>query len=112
MSCTVGLGRLHPVTCTWGFFPEEDPELKEKVPGRNPEGGIMTLFSGVVGNWNSSGYGALIQVRSCLLNPNDFKQTESPSLRGFAPQPAPCTVPRMSWQDARQHGRLIAQCDW
>lgn len=54
--------RLHPVCSTFGSFPEEDQALNEKLPGRLPEGGIMTMVSGAVSNWNTSGYGALIQT--------------------------------------------------
>eukprot|EP00271_Cylindrocystis_brebissonii_P014607 TRINITY_DN36011_c0_g1_i1.p1 TRINITY_DN36011_c0_g1~~TRINITY_DN36011_c0_g1_i1.p1 ORF type:complete len:699 (+),score=90.63 TRINITY_DN36011_c0_g1_i1:46-2097(+) len=49
--------RLHPVGAVWGLIPE-GPDL----PGRSFEGAIMTACSTVAANWESSGYGALLQT--------------------------------------------------
>ncbi|CAO2820078.1 unnamed protein product [Amaranthus hypochondriacus] len=63
---------LHPVVMAWGYFPETDssenvwPE-KGKM---SYEGGIMTVMSPVVSEFNGSGYGALIQTPS--LHPGLF----------------------------------------
>ncbi|XP_058103744.1 long-chain-alcohol oxidase FAO4A-like [Magnolia sinica] len=60
---------LHPTVMAWGYFPE--------TPGRWPgeekksyEGGIMTAMSTVVANFNTSGYGAVIQTPA--LHPGMF----------------------------------------
>ncbi|OMO93687.1 hypothetical protein COLO4_16744 [Corchorus olitorius] len=53
---------LHPVTMTWGYFPEEEK--------KSYEGGIMTAMSTVVANMDKSGYGAILQTPS--LHPGMF----------------------------------------
>uniref|UniRef100_A0A5B7C2C7 long-chain-alcohol oxidase n=1 Tax=Davidia involucrata TaxID=16924 RepID=A0A5B7C2C7_DAVIN len=58
---------LHPVTMAWGYFPDDAwPEAEKK----SYEGGIMTAMSSVVGNFEGSGYGAVIQTPS--LHPGMF----------------------------------------
>ncbi|XP_057966005.1 long-chain-alcohol oxidase FAO4A [Malania oleifera] len=62
---------LHPVTMAWGYFPNtpfsgEWPEEGKK----SYEGGIMTAMSTVVGNFDGSGYGAVIQTPA--LHPGMF----------------------------------------
>ncbi|CAO2820076.1 unnamed protein product [Amaranthus hypochondriacus] len=73
---------LHPVVMAWGYFPDKvgDEKLwcleveEEKVwpekEKRSYEGGIMTAMSTVVGNFNESGYGVVIQTPS--LHPGVF----------------------------------------
>lgn len=56
---------LHPVQIVWGYFPQGTaPE------GSCYEGAIMTAFSNKAANWQTSGYGALIQTPS--LHPGTF----------------------------------------
>lgn len=59
---------LHPVTMAWGYFPEKNqwPEESKK----SYEGGIMTAMSTVVGDFDKSGYGAVIQTPA--LHPGMF----------------------------------------
>lgn len=65
---------LHPVAMAWGYFPDDTdapvhdiwPESKKK----SYEGGIMTAMSSVVGNFEGSGYGAVIQTPA--LHPGMF----------------------------------------
>ncbi|XP_059663075.1 long-chain-alcohol oxidase FAO4A [Cornus florida] len=62
---------LHPVTMAWGYFP--DTALSSTWPEAEKtsyEGGIMTAMSTVVGNYNTSGYGAVIQTPA--LHPGMF----------------------------------------
>ncbi|KAK1304927.1 Long-chain-alcohol oxidase FAO4A [Acorus calamus] len=54
--------RLHPVVMAWGFFPS-----KKK---KSYEGGIITSMSTVVSNFETTGYGAVIQMPS--LHPGMF----------------------------------------
>eukprot|EP01018_Ginkgo_biloba_P016092 Gb_37040 [translate_table: standard] len=53
---------MHPVQICWGYFPEGD--------GTCYEGGIMSAFSKEAANWDSSGYGALIQTP--IMHPGSF----------------------------------------
>lgn len=59
---------LHPVVMGWGYFPTSNawPEADKK----SYEGGIMTAMSKVAANFESSGYGAVIQTPS--LHPGMF----------------------------------------
>ncbi|KAF5199188.1 Long-chain-alcohol oxidase fao4a [Thalictrum thalictroides] len=62
---------LHPVVMSWGYFPNSPsssgwPEQCKK----SYEGGIMTAMSTVVGEFNKSGYGAIIQTPA--LHPGLF----------------------------------------
>ncbi|KAI4303452.1 hypothetical protein MLD38_039080 [Melastoma candidum] len=62
---------LHPVAMAWGHFPDSNsletwPESEQK----SYEGGIMTAMSTVVGNIETSGYGAVIQTPA--LHPGMF----------------------------------------
>ncbi|KAL6001777.1 hypothetical protein ACLOJK_041755 [Asimina triloba] len=60
---------IHPTAMAWGYFPAQKksggcccwPEAEKK----SYEGGIMTAMSPVVANFNTSGYGAVIQT-PCL----------------------------------------------
>ncbi|GJP64518.1 hypothetical protein CLOP_g21494 [Closterium sp. NIES-67] len=55
--------RLHPVTSAWGFFPEAAPSLPSSLPpGPGYVGPIMSVNSREVANWESTGYGAMIQT--------------------------------------------------
>lgn len=60
---------LHPVTMAWGYFPDT-PDVWPEPEKRSYEGPIMTAMSAVVGNFNSSGYGAIIQTPA--LHPGMF----------------------------------------
>lgn len=56
---------LHPVQIVWGYFPQETaPE------GNCYEGATMTAFTNEAANWQTSGYGALIQTP--ILHPGTF----------------------------------------
>ncbi|XP_068651484.1 long-chain-alcohol oxidase FAO4A-like [Aristolochia californica] len=67
---------IHPTVMAWGYFPESSsssgvstdvwPENEKK----SYEGGIMTAMSTVVANFQTSGYGAVIQTPS--LHPAMF----------------------------------------
>ncbi|GAB2269520.1 Long-chain-alcohol oxidase fao4a [Dionaea muscipula] len=60
---------LHPVTMAWGYFPETTgPSIVHNK--KSYEGGIMTAMSTVVANYNTSGYGAILQTPS--LHPGLF----------------------------------------
>ncbi|KAA8528004.1 hypothetical protein F0562_035127 [Nyssa sinensis] len=62
---------LHPVTMAWGYFPDTPSSNTWPEPEKKSyEGGIMTAMSTVVGNFESSGYGAVIQTPS--LHPGMF----------------------------------------
>ncbi|XP_010054021.2 long-chain-alcohol oxidase FAO4A [Eucalyptus grandis] len=62
---------LHPVTMAWGYFPDtEMADLWPEKEKKSYEGGIMTAMSTVVGNFNKSGYGAVIQTPA--LHPGMF----------------------------------------
>ena len=62
---------LHPVTMAWGNFPNEPySHVWPEAEKNSYEGGIMTAMSSVVGNFESSGYGAVIQTPS--LHPGMF----------------------------------------
>ncbi|CAI6008769.1 unnamed protein product [Closterium sp. NIES-65] len=55
--------RLHPVTSAWGFFPETAPSLPPSLPaGPGYLGPIMSVNSRETANWETSGYGAMIQT--------------------------------------------------
>ncbi|EYU29124.1 hypothetical protein ABFS82_05G119000 [Erythranthe guttata] len=58
---------VHPVVMAWGYFPEDSWPETEK---RSHKGGIMTAMSKVVSNFETSGYGAVIQTPS--LHPGLF----------------------------------------
>lgn len=63
---------LHPVVMAWGYFPESgsrQPDYKEEEK-KSYEGGIMTAMSTVVANWETTGYGAVIQTPA--LHPGMF----------------------------------------
>ncbi|XAR70757.1 Long-chain-alcohol oxidase [Bertholletia excelsa] len=60
---------LHPVAMAWGYFPDS-PEAWPEAEKRSYEGGIMTAMSTVVGNFEKSGYGAVIQTPA--LHPGMF----------------------------------------
>lgn len=53
---------VHPVLMVWGYFPD--------LPGNQYEGTIMSAFSNVCGNWDTSGYGALLQTPA--MHPASF----------------------------------------
>ncbi|KAF6168914.1 hypothetical protein GIB67_038411 [Kingdonia uniflora] len=55
---------LHPVAMAWGYFPDKFEQKKSY------EGGIMTAMSTVVAEFDSSGYGAVIQAPA--LHPGMF----------------------------------------
>lgn len=56
---------LHPVQIVWGYFPQQaEPE------GNCYEGAIMTAYSNEAANWDTTGYGALIQTP--ILHPGTF----------------------------------------
>ncbi|GMH15900.1 hypothetical protein Nepgr_017741 [Nepenthes gracilis] len=59
---------LHPAIMAWGYFPETNSPEKEKK--KSYEGGIMTAMSTVVANFNTTGYGAILQTPS--LHPGLF----------------------------------------
>lgn len=62
---------LHPVTMAWGYFPDETAAAEWPEKGKKSyEGGIMTAMSTVVANFDSSGYGAVIQTPA--LHPGMF----------------------------------------
>ncbi|CAI7897197.1 unnamed protein product [Closterium sp. NIES-54] len=55
--------RLHPVTSAWGFFPESAPSLPPSLPsGPGYLGPIMSVNSRETANWETTGYGAMIQT--------------------------------------------------
>lgn len=62
---------LHPVIMGWGYFPDDggDDQWPE-AEKRSYEGGIMTAMSKVVSNFDTSGYGAVIQTPA--LHPGMF----------------------------------------
>ncbi|CAA7406451.1 unnamed protein product [Spirodela intermedia] len=53
---------LHPVVMAWGHFPESPPSRRPDGEKKSYEGGIMTAMSTVVANFDSNGYGAIIQT--------------------------------------------------
>lgn len=66
---------LHPVVMAWGYFPDApvDSGASEVWPEKwkkSYEGGIMTAMSSVVGEFDKSGYGAVIQTPA--LHPGTF----------------------------------------
>ncbi|XP_058777602.1 long-chain-alcohol oxidase FAO4A-like [Vicia villosa] len=66
---------LHPVVMAWGYFPDApvDSGASEVWPEKwkkSYEGGIMTAMSSVVGEFDKSGYGAVIQTPA--LHPGMF----------------------------------------
>ncbi|CAA0838834.1 Long-chain-alcohol oxidase FAO4A [Striga hermonthica] len=61
--------RLHPVVMAWGHFPD-GPGSWPGPEKRSFEGGIMTAMSKEVANFDTSGYGALIQTPA--LHPGMF----------------------------------------
>ncbi|KAI3439742.1 Long-chain-alcohol oxidase [Psidium guajava] len=62
---------LHPVTMAWGYFPDTKTEdLWPEKEKKSYEGAIMTAMSTVVGNFDKSGYGAVIQTPA--LHPGMF----------------------------------------
>ncbi|KAK6946564.1 Glucose-methanol-choline oxidoreductase, N-terminal [Dillenia turbinata] len=68
---------LHPVTMAWGYFPDNDHEHDQsnatvwpEATKKSYQGGIMTAMSTVVANFDSTGYGAVIQTPS--LHPGMF----------------------------------------
>ncbi|XP_058086159.1 long-chain-alcohol oxidase FAO4A-like [Magnolia sinica] len=70
---------IHPTAMAWGYFPVKPygwPEEEKK----SYEGGIMTAMSTVVANFDTSGYGAVIQTPS--LHPGMFSVV-MPWMSGF-----------------------------
>ncbi|KAI4343321.1 hypothetical protein MLD38_027843 [Melastoma candidum] len=62
---------LHPVAMAWGHFPNSNsPETWPESEKKSYEGGIMTAMSTVVGNFETSGYGAVLQTPA--LHPGMF----------------------------------------
>ncbi|KAF8033450.1 hypothetical protein BT93_D2150 [Corymbia citriodora subsp. variegata] len=62
---------LHPVAMAWGYFPDtETADLWPEKEKKSYEGGIMTAMSTVVGDFDRSGYGAVIQTPA--LHPGMF----------------------------------------
>ncbi|TKY58441.1 Long-chain-alcohol oxidase FAO4A [Spatholobus suberectus] len=62
---------LHPVAMAWGYFPDSpSPELWPEKHKKSYEGGIMTAMSTVIGQFDKSGYGAVIQTPA--LHPGMF----------------------------------------
>lgn len=61
---------IHPVAMCWGYFPDTIPDPWPEPEKRSYEGGIMTAMSTVVGNFEGSGYGAVIQTPA--LHPGMF----------------------------------------
>ncbi|KAK1262590.1 Long-chain-alcohol oxidase FAO4A [Acorus gramineus] len=63
--------RLHPVVMAWGYFPPTTTTEEVKGMKKNCyEGGIITSMSTVVSNFETTGYGAVIQTPS--LHPGLF----------------------------------------
>ncbi|KAL3498075.1 hypothetical protein ACH5RR_040807 [Cinchona calisaya] len=61
---------IHPVVMAWGYFPESTPDPWPDAEKKSYEGGIMTAMSTVVGNFQGSGYGSVIQTPA--LHPGMF----------------------------------------
>ncbi|KAL0424893.1 UNVERIFIED_CONTAM: Long-chain-alcohol oxidase FAO4A [Sesamum radiatum] len=61
---------VHPVVMAWGYFPDPSPDAWPAPEKRSYEGGIITAMSKVVANFETSGYGAIIQTPS--LHPGIF----------------------------------------
>lgn len=68
---------VHPVVFAWGYFPDKDStdnvknsEVWPESDKKSYEGGIMSVMSKVVANFEESGYGAVIQTPS--LHPGMF----------------------------------------
>ncbi|KAK6117438.1 hypothetical protein DH2020_048822 [Rehmannia glutinosa] len=61
---------LHPVVMAWGYFPDDNSNAWPEAEKKSYEGGIMTAMSKVVANFESSGYGAVIQTPA--LHPGLF----------------------------------------
>ncbi|XP_068651483.1 long-chain-alcohol oxidase FAO4A-like [Aristolochia californica] len=63
---------LHPVVMAWGYFPTNNPSSPSwpNSEKKSYEGSIMTSMSTVVANFDSSGYGAVIQTPA--LHPGMF----------------------------------------
>ncbi|XP_011078909.1 long-chain-alcohol oxidase FAO4A-like [Sesamum indicum] len=61
---------IHPVVMAWGYFPDPSPDAWPAPEKRSYEGGIITAMSKVVANFETSGYGAIIQTPS--LHPGIF----------------------------------------
>lgn len=52
--------RVHPCAAVWGYFPEG----KESTAGSSFEGAIMTACCTAVANWDTTGYGSILQTPS------------------------------------------------
>lgn len=61
---------IHPVAMAWGYFPESTSDPWPEAEKKSYEGGIMTAMSTVVGKFQGSGYGAVIQTPA--LHPGMF----------------------------------------
>lgn len=59
---------IHPTAMAWGYFPETSQEWPAEM--KSYKGAIMTAMSTVVANFDTSGYGAVIQTPS--LHPGMF----------------------------------------
>lgn len=59
--------RVHPVTVVWGYFPESDGS---SLSGSIFEGAIMTACCTAAANWETTGYGCILQTPS--LHPGLF----------------------------------------
>ncbi|KAM3379578.1 long-chain-alcohol oxidase FAO4A isoform X1 [Capsicum galapagoense] len=68
---------IHPVVCAWGHFPDKDgtdsvknSQVWPEPDKKSYEGGIMSVMSKVVANFEESGYGTVIQTPA--LHPGMF----------------------------------------
>ncbi|KAF5184348.1 Long-chain-alcohol oxidase fao4a [Thalictrum thalictroides] len=79
---------IHPTIVAWGYFPSDTPLGQSGGDNKKSyEGPIMSAMSAVVGNFDTSGYGAVIQTPSVhpgmfsiitpWLSSIDFKQRMS-----------------------------------
>ncbi|ONK58870.1 uncharacterized protein A4U43_C08F580 [Asparagus officinalis] len=63
---------LHPAVMAWGYFPAKSANSWPEDAKKSYEGGILTSMSAEVANFDTSGYGAIIQTPA--LHPGMFSQ--------------------------------------